>query len=94
MRSSYRTEDVTLLLKDITGMIAPKITKTREEKIQAGVHYCEMLPKEYVPNAKSMGKFTKKCLNLYANEVGKSCLLPFRGHLCQSAKSSIGIPCT
>lgn len=75
MRSSYRTEDVTLLLKDITGMIAPEDTKTREEKIQAGVHYCEMLPKEYVPT-QEYGKIYEEMLDLYANEVGKavSCL--------------------
>ena len=77
MRSSYRTEDVTLLLKDITGMIAPEDTKTREEKIQAGVHYCEMLPKEYVPT-QEYGKIYEEMLDLYANEVGKDCSLAFQ----------------
>lgn len=50
MRSSYKKEDVTLLLKDITGLVEPKPTQERERLIQAGRHYCEMLPIEYVPS--------------------------------------------
>ena len=52
MRTSYRGEDVTLLLKDITGLVQPLDTRAREARIQAGVHYCEMLPAEYVPTAR------------------------------------------
>ena len=52
MRTSYRPEDVTLLLKDITGKLEPLDTRARETKIQSGVHYSEMLPAEYVPTAK------------------------------------------
>lgn len=52
MNSSYRPEDVTLLLKDITGLVEPMSTKEREVQIQAGRSYCEMLPKEYVPSPK------------------------------------------
>ena len=51
MRSSYRTEDVTILLKDITGLVEPQPAEQREKNIQAGVHYCEMLPLEYSPSA-------------------------------------------
>ena len=36
MRSSYRDEDVTLLLKDITGMVQPQPTEERVILIQAG----------------------------------------------------------
>ena len=54
MRSSYRDEDVTLLLKDITGMVQPQPTEEREKLIQAGKHYSEMLPVEYVPTEKYM----------------------------------------
>lgn len=50
MRSSYKAEDVTLLLKDITGMVKPQSTQEREKQIQAGTHYCEMLPIEYIPS--------------------------------------------
>ena len=49
MRSSYKEEDVCLLLKDITGLVTPQPTKERERLIQSGRHYCEMLPIEYVP---------------------------------------------
>lgn len=49
MRTSYREEDVVLLLKDITGLVQPQPTEEREKLIQAGRHYCEMLPIEYVP---------------------------------------------
>lgn len=54
MRSSYKKDDVELLLKDITGMIEPQSTEEREKLIQAGKHYCEMLPIEYVPTQKYM----------------------------------------
>lgn len=49
MRSSYREDDVIFLLKDITGMVKPQPAQEREREIQAGRHYCEMLPLEYVP---------------------------------------------
>ena len=54
MRSSYSDEDVILLLKDITGMVQPQPTEEREKLIQAGKHYSEMLPVEYVPTEKYM----------------------------------------
>ena len=51
MRSSYREEDVVLLLKDITGLVEPLPAAQRERQIQSGRHYCEMLPLEYSPTA-------------------------------------------
>ena len=45
MRSSYNEDDVILLLKDITGLVAPQPTQEREKLIQAGKHYSEMLPR-------------------------------------------------
>lgn len=54
MRSSYPKEDVTLLLKDVTGMISPLDTSDREHAIQSGVHYSEMLPLEYKPSDEYM----------------------------------------
>ena len=65
MRSSYREEDVTLLLKDITGLVKPQSTQERERLIQAGKHYCEMLPIEYVPTPKYMEAY-KEALKNYA----------------------------
>jgi len=50
MDSSFLQEDVTLLLKDITGLVEPLPTKEREKRIQGGTHYSEMLPLEYKPS--------------------------------------------
>ena len=49
MNSSFLDEDVTLLLKDITGLVDPLPTEEREKRIQGGTHYSEMLPLEYRP---------------------------------------------
>ena len=54
MKSSYKKEDVTLLLQDITGLLQPEATEERERQIQAGRHYSEMLPLEYVPSEEYM----------------------------------------
>ena len=50
MFGTYKREDVTVLLKDITGMVEPLGTREREARIQSGVHYSEMLPIEYEPS--------------------------------------------
>lgn len=57
MRSSYKKDDVTLLLKDITGLVQPLPTSEREKLIQSGVHYCEMLPIEYEPSEEYLKAF-------------------------------------
>ena len=57
MFSTYRTEDVTILLKDITGMVEPMGTRQREEMIQKGHHYSEMLPIEYEPTTKYLSAY-------------------------------------
>lgn len=66
MFSSYRSEDVTILLKDITGIVQPLGTKEREAFIQSGVHYSEMLPLEYEPSQAYMSIYNQ-ALNLYAD---------------------------
>lgn len=68
MRSSYLTEDVVLLLKDITGLVQPQPTEERERLIQSGRHYSEMLPVEYVPTEKYMEVY-RETLGRYANQV-------------------------
>lgn len=65
MRSSYSEEDVTLLLKDITGLVKPQPTQERERLIQSGRHYSEMLPIEYVPTQKYMEVY-REALEKYA----------------------------
>ena len=57
MPSSYSEEDVTILLKDISGQVEPLATRQREKLIQSGVHYCEMLPLEYQPSEKYIKQY-------------------------------------
>ncbi len=48
--TSYRREDVQLLLTDVTGKLPPLAAKERERLIQSGIHYSELLPAEYEPS--------------------------------------------
>ncbi len=54
MKTSYRQDDVILLLKDVSQQIIAEDTFSREKKIQSGLHYSEMLPLEYTPTAEYM----------------------------------------
>lgn len=65
MFSTYKDNDVTILLKDITGLVTPQPTEEREKLIQSGVHYSEMLPIEYKPSLAYIGLFFS-ALNLYS----------------------------
>lgn len=71
MRSSYSKDDVILLLKDITGLVEPQSTEEREKQIQAGRHYCEMLPIEYVPSSKYMEVY-EEALRNYSKPTAKA----------------------
>lgn len=62
MRSSYKENDVIILLKDITGLVEPLDTEKRELKIQQGTHYSEMLPLEYKPTDKYMGLYRESLM--------------------------------
>ena len=62
MKSSFRADDVTLLLKDITGCIQPLPTREREHKIQSGTHYSEMLPLEYRPSEEYIAMYEEALL--------------------------------
>ncbi|MEZ3438114.1 MAG: phosphoribosyltransferase [Oscillospiraceae bacterium] len=50
MRTSLKSADCQLLLKDITGKIKPMPPCERELLIRKGVHYCELLPAEHQPS--------------------------------------------
>lgn len=54
---SYAEEDVTFLLKDLSGVEIEKGTLEREKAIQNGVHYSEMLPIEYKPSSEYINLF-------------------------------------
>ena len=71
MFSTYNPSDVTILLKDITGLVKPLGTKEREKLIQSGVHYSEMLPIEYVPSKEYLDMFFK-ALDLYSEITAKA----------------------
>lgn len=47
---SYAPEDVTWLLTDLSSVALERGTEDREEAIQSGIHYSEMLPVEYQPD--------------------------------------------
>lgn len=57
MFSTYDPKDVTILLKDITGMVTPLCTQEREKRIQSGAHYSQMLPLEYEPSEEYLRTF-------------------------------------
>lgn len=71
MRSSYREEDVKILLKDITGIVRPQPTEERERLIQSGRHYSEMLPVEYVPSPAYMEAY-REALAAYAGATAEA----------------------
>jgi hypothetical protein len=48
---SYDPADVTWLLTDLSSVALERGTEDREEAIQSGTHYSEMLPVEYQPDA-------------------------------------------
>jgi hypothetical protein len=56
---SYKAEDVIFLLKDISNAKLEVPTEDREEAIQAGRHYSEMLPVEYQPTKEYLDLFHK-----------------------------------
>lgn len=71
MKSSYKEDDVIILLKDITGLVSPMSTEQREKNIQKGVHYCEMLPIEYTPSKKYLQQYYI-CLENYSKMTAEA----------------------
>lgn len=61
---SYSPSDVTFLLKDLSDVSLELATEDREEAIQSGVHYSEMLPIEYQP--------TKQYIDLFHETLQQS----------------------
>lgn len=79
VKSSYSSDDVTILLQDLKGKVPVLDTKEREKLNQSGVHYSEMLPVEYVPSneylkvyenaLKSQGKQTAQAVINLAHKI-------------------------
>jgi phosphoribosyl transferase-like protein/RNA binding Pelota-like protein len=55
---SYPPEEVTWLLTDLSSVALERGTEDREEAIQSGTHYSEMLPVEYQPDDDYLALFT------------------------------------
>ena len=66
MYSTYKLEDVIILLKDITGLVNPLSNEEREKLIQCGVSYGEMLPIEYEPSEEYM-RLYRMALDRYSD---------------------------
>ena len=87
MFSSYNPSDVTILLKDISGLVTPLGTKEREQFIQSGVHYSEMLPIEYVPSDAYLEMFFK-AMNLYS-QMTADAVASVAEIICEEKKDEI-----
>jgi hypothetical protein len=61
---SYDENDVVFLLKEIGSDVKESDSFEREQLIQSGVHYSELLPQEYEP--------TKEYMDIFFNELGKT----------------------
>lgn len=71
MRTSYFKEDVTVLLKEITGKMEAMDALEREKKIQQGCHYSELLPTEYCPT-KEYKELYQEALKLHAKQTAEA----------------------
>lgn len=71
MRSSYREEDVIILLKDITGKLKAMDSYEREKLIQSGKHYSELLPVEYSPTEEYF-KLYHEALKIHAETTARA----------------------
>ncbi|MDR3091621.1 MAG: cysteine protease StiP family protein [Clostridiales bacterium] len=58
MKSTFLPDDVTLLLKDITGLVPAQPAAERERLIQRGAPYYETLPVEYAPTAAYLKQYS------------------------------------
>lgn len=56
---SYSLDDVIFLLKDVGAFVQEKGNEDREEVIQGGGHYSEMLPFEYEPSSEYINLFNE-----------------------------------
>lgn len=65
---SYKEEDVTFLLRDISSFLEEVHTTERESLIQSGTHYSEMLPKEYQPSEHYVSLF-HQTLSSYSKRI-------------------------
>lgn len=95
---SFAPADVTLLLKDVTGLVEERDTALRERDIQAGRHYSEDLPIEQVPSAAYMAVFDRLMetqlsrVALYTGILTRLVLHEYRNPVLVSLVRA-GVPC-
>ncbi len=70
VKTSYKKDDVIVLLKDLTGTMEELSAESREKAIQSGIHYSEMLPQEHIPT-KEYEALYEKALNDKKTEIAK-----------------------
>ena len=70
LRSSYRADEVTFLLTDLSGHALELGLSDREKAIQDGRNYAEMLPIEYAPSAEYLDLFDT-LLERFAGQVAE-----------------------
>lgn len=75
VKTSYTSDDVIILLKDISGIITPIPTEEREKLNQSGTHYSEMLPLEYKPTEKYMEIYNEALQNLSYKTANATAIL-------------------
>ncbi|PLS19780.1 hypothetical protein CVD28_04795 [Bacillus sp. M6-12] len=66
MPSSYEEHDCIFVMKNVSDKVSEMNTEEKEANISKGVHYSEMLPKEYYPS--------KEYLNLFYKSLSASAL--------------------
>ena len=64
VKTSYKKEDVIILLKDLTDKMTELPAEIREKEIQSGKHYSTMLPMEKEPD--------KEYMDLYYRSLNKN----------------------
>lgn len=88
VRTSYSTDDVEILLKDISGKIEYLGNKEREKIIQNGGHYSEMLPIEYEPS-REYEELYKEALDKFGYKTYKAIALVSEKILLEKGKDVV-----
>lgn len=70
LRSSYRPDEVTFLLTDLSGHALERSLREREAATQGGRNYAEVLPIEYAPSAAYLDLFDA-LLERFAGQVAE-----------------------
>ena len=85
IKGTYKPDDVTLLLKDVTDLVTPVTTEEKERLIQSGTHYSELLQKEWEPSDDYL-EFYRKTLDHFSPVISPTC----GDSLCRDHKRQMG----